>query len=159
MPLTRFPEPSLLLRQASADILTYPSAFTPKTGEAHWGSFSVVVICFSRVILMLRNPFRGTAACAGNRNTVLRDCGCTGRWGTFPRPAFVRTRDHRRSLGKSRRSLSATLDRARVRHRRHRPGHPGTRENRDALVGAAQERRVRACCKSISMKSEVKKVT
>ncbi|KIM23997.1 hypothetical protein M408DRAFT_247558 [Serendipita vermifera MAFF 305830] len=32
----RFPEPSLLLRQKGAEILTYPSAFTVKTGQAHW---------------------------------------------------------------------------------------------------------------------------
>ncbi|PVF98978.1 putative NIT2-nitrilase [Serendipita vermifera] len=32
----RFPEVSLLLREMGADILTYPSAFTIKTGQAHW---------------------------------------------------------------------------------------------------------------------------
>lgn len=32
----RFPEQSLLLRQQGAEILTYPSAFTVKTGQAHW---------------------------------------------------------------------------------------------------------------------------
>ncbi|GJJ73201.1 deaminated glutathione amidase [Entomortierella parvispora] len=32
----RFPELALALRQRGAEILTYPSAFTIKTGEAHW---------------------------------------------------------------------------------------------------------------------------
>ncbi|KAI9197251.1 nitrilase and fragile histidine triad fusion protein NitFhit [Polychytrium aggregatum] len=32
----RFPEQSLLLRRMGAQILTYPSAFTVKTGLAHW---------------------------------------------------------------------------------------------------------------------------
>ncbi|KAI8350425.1 nitrilase [Mortierella sp. GBAus27b] len=32
----RFPELALDLRRQGADILTYPSAFTIKTGEAHW---------------------------------------------------------------------------------------------------------------------------
>ncbi|KAK4055297.1 Carbon-nitrogen hydrolase [Microbotryomycetes sp. JL201] len=32
----RFPEGSLLLRERGAEILTYPSAFTLKTGAAHW---------------------------------------------------------------------------------------------------------------------------
>ncbi|KAF9406941.1 Carbon-nitrogen hydrolase, partial [Podila epigama] len=32
----RFPEMALALRRQGADILTYPSAFTVKTGEAHW---------------------------------------------------------------------------------------------------------------------------
>lgn len=32
----RFPELSLRLRKLGANILTYPSAFTTKTGEAHW---------------------------------------------------------------------------------------------------------------------------
>ena len=34
----RFPEPSLLLRKQGAQILTYPAAFTMRTGEAHWGT-------------------------------------------------------------------------------------------------------------------------
>ena len=33
----RFPELSLELRKRGADILTFPSAFTIKTGQAHWG--------------------------------------------------------------------------------------------------------------------------
>ncbi|KAG0353155.1 Nitrilase [Gamsiella multidivaricata] len=32
----RFPELALALRRQGAEILTYPSAFTIKTGEAHW---------------------------------------------------------------------------------------------------------------------------
>jgi predicted amidohydrolase len=32
----RFPELSAKLRARGADILTYPSAFTVSTGEAHW---------------------------------------------------------------------------------------------------------------------------
>ncbi|NWS49943.1 NIT1 amidase, partial [Probosciger aterrimus] len=32
----RFPELSLVLRRAGAEILTYPSAFTVHTGSAHW---------------------------------------------------------------------------------------------------------------------------
>lgn len=32
----RFPEPSLSLRRQGAQVLTYPSAFTTKTGAAHW---------------------------------------------------------------------------------------------------------------------------
>lgn len=32
----RFPELSLRLRKLGANIITYPSAFTTKTGEAHW---------------------------------------------------------------------------------------------------------------------------
>ncbi|OBA18003.1 carbon-nitrogen hydrolase, partial [Metschnikowia bicuspidata var. bicuspidata NRRL YB-4993] len=32
----RFPELAARLRQMGANILTYPSAFTTKTGEAHW---------------------------------------------------------------------------------------------------------------------------
>ncbi|KAF9080553.1 Nitrilase [Mortierella sp. AD031] len=32
----RFPEMALALRKQGAEILTYPSAFTIKTGEAHW---------------------------------------------------------------------------------------------------------------------------
>ncbi|KAF9563887.1 Nitrilase [Mortierella alpina] len=32
----RFPELALGLRKAGAEILTYPSAFTVKTGQAHW---------------------------------------------------------------------------------------------------------------------------
>lgn len=32
----RFPEPSLRLRREGAEILTYPSAFTVRTGAAHW---------------------------------------------------------------------------------------------------------------------------
>ncbi|KAG5420803.1 NIT2 [Candida metapsilosis] len=36
----RFPELSLKLRQLGANILTFPSAFTTKTGEAHWETLS-----------------------------------------------------------------------------------------------------------------------
>lgn len=32
----RFPEISLSLKRRGAEVLLYPSAFTPKTGEAHW---------------------------------------------------------------------------------------------------------------------------
>ncbi|TIA87366.1 hypothetical protein E3P99_03202 [Wallemia hederae] len=32
----RFPEVSLMLREKDADIITYPSSFTVKTGKAHW---------------------------------------------------------------------------------------------------------------------------
>jgi predicted amidohydrolase len=32
----RFPEYSTLLQKEGMDILTYPSAFTVKTGQAHW---------------------------------------------------------------------------------------------------------------------------
>jgi predicted amidohydrolase len=32
----RFPEYSMLLRKAGMEIMTYPSAFTVKTGAAHW---------------------------------------------------------------------------------------------------------------------------
>lgn len=32
----RFPEMALQLRRQGADILTYPSAFTTRTGAAHW---------------------------------------------------------------------------------------------------------------------------
>jgi predicted amidohydrolase len=32
----RFPEPSLILRNRGAQIITYPSAFTVPTGKAHW---------------------------------------------------------------------------------------------------------------------------
>lgn len=32
----RFPEISLSLKRQGAEILLYPSAFTPKTGKAHW---------------------------------------------------------------------------------------------------------------------------
>lgn len=32
----RFPEPSLSLRRQGAHVLTYPSAFTVRTGAAHW---------------------------------------------------------------------------------------------------------------------------
>ncbi|KAE8269006.1 hypothetical protein A4X09_0g3330 [Tilletia walkeri] len=32
----RFPEPSLKLRRLGAQVLTYPSAFTVRTGAAHW---------------------------------------------------------------------------------------------------------------------------
>lgn len=32
----RFPEHSILLRKLGATILTYPSAFTNVTGQAHW---------------------------------------------------------------------------------------------------------------------------
>ena len=32
----RFPEMALQLRRTGADILTYPSAFTTRTGAAHW---------------------------------------------------------------------------------------------------------------------------
>lgn len=32
----RFPEPSLSLRRRGAEIITYPSAFTIRTGLAHW---------------------------------------------------------------------------------------------------------------------------
>ena len=35
----RFPELALRLRKAGAEILTYPSAFTVKTGQAHWGGY------------------------------------------------------------------------------------------------------------------------
>lgn len=34
----RFPEASLALTRAGAEVLTYPSAFTKATGEAHWES-------------------------------------------------------------------------------------------------------------------------
>ena len=32
----RFPEQSIKLRKLGADIITFPSAFTPETGRAHW---------------------------------------------------------------------------------------------------------------------------
>ncbi|KAK0526357.1 Carbon-nitrogen hydrolase [Tilletia horrida] len=32
----RFPEPSLKLRRLGAEVITYPSAFTVRTGAAHW---------------------------------------------------------------------------------------------------------------------------
>jgi predicted amidohydrolase len=35
----RFAELSVIQRARGADILTYPSAFTVKTGDAHWGMF------------------------------------------------------------------------------------------------------------------------
>ena len=34
----RFPEISLALRRQNAEIITYPSAFTVPTGQAHWES-------------------------------------------------------------------------------------------------------------------------
>ena len=40
----RFPELSLELRKRGADILTFPSAFTTKTGQAHWGKFTFIFI-------------------------------------------------------------------------------------------------------------------
>lgn len=40
----RFPEPSLILRQQGADIISYPSAFTVKTGMAHWGEHRILVL-------------------------------------------------------------------------------------------------------------------
>jgi predicted amidohydrolase len=33
----RFSELSLELRKKGADVLTFPAAFTVKTGQAHWG--------------------------------------------------------------------------------------------------------------------------
>ena len=38
----RFPELSLMQRHHGAQILTYPSAFTVKTGQAHWGLCSAI---------------------------------------------------------------------------------------------------------------------
>lgn len=32
----RFPEIALALKRQKADVITYPSAFTPQTGKAHW---------------------------------------------------------------------------------------------------------------------------
>ncbi|KAI9233240.1 MAG: carbon-nitrogen hydrolase [Podila humilis] len=46
----RFPEMALALRKQGAEILTYPSAFTVKTGEAHWGMFFG---CESALVLLL----------------------------------------------------------------------------------------------------------
>lgn len=37
----RFPELSLAQRRRGADILTFPSAFTVKTGMAHWGKYKI----------------------------------------------------------------------------------------------------------------------
>lgn len=34
----RFPEPSISLRRQGAHIITYPSAFTVATGQAHWSA-------------------------------------------------------------------------------------------------------------------------
>jgi predicted amidohydrolase len=34
----RFAELSIIHRARGAEILTFPSAFTVKTGEAHWGN-------------------------------------------------------------------------------------------------------------------------
>lgn len=43
----RFPEVSLSLRRQGAQILTYPSAFTLRTGAAHWGSsISIFSLCY-----------------------------------------------------------------------------------------------------------------
>lgn len=36
----RFPEVSLKLRRLGAQIITYPSAFTLRTGAAHWGEWA-----------------------------------------------------------------------------------------------------------------------
>ncbi|CAI5756191.1 unnamed protein product [Candida verbasci] len=48
----RFPEMSIKLREMDADILTFPSAFTTKTGEAHWEllSRSRAIDCQSFII-------------------------------------------------------------------------------------------------------------
>ena len=45
----RFPELSTELRKRGADILTYPSAFTVKTGQAHWGNYTAAKI-YQRVV-------------------------------------------------------------------------------------------------------------
>jgi predicted amidohydrolase len=40
----RFPELSIALRQRGAELLAFPSAFTIKTGVAHWGNKIIYVL-------------------------------------------------------------------------------------------------------------------
>ncbi len=49
----RFPELSLELRKKGADILTFPSAFTVKTGQAHWGKYTSLYLVSHKLVFML----------------------------------------------------------------------------------------------------------
>lgn len=59
----RFPELSIAQRNRGAELLTFPSAFTIKTGMAHWGMLEMMnlsaICCFDRE---LWNIYRNTAA-------------------------------------------------------------------------------------------------
>lgn len=41
----RFPELQIILTRLGADILTFPSAFTPRTGKDHWGECNGTILC------------------------------------------------------------------------------------------------------------------
>jgi len=53
----RFPELSTELRKRGADILTYPSAFTVKTGQAHWGNYNKLAKSYQSGIRLITQLF------------------------------------------------------------------------------------------------------
>ncbi|KIV98836.1 uncharacterized protein PV09_09407 [Verruconis gallopava] len=74
----RFPEPSLALRRQGAQIITYPSAFTVPTGQAHWE-----VLLRARAIET--QSYVVAAAQAGSHNEKRRSYGhsiVVDPWGT-----------------------------------------------------------------------------
>jgi predicted amidohydrolase len=68
----RFPEPSLLLRKQGTQILTYPSAFTMRTGEAHWGANSPLHSLSMSTHISYCRFNRDPAPGPRDRNSVLR---------------------------------------------------------------------------------------
>lgn len=73
----RFPELSIAQRNRGAELLTFPSAFTIKTGMAHWGMLEMmnlsVICCFDRE---LWNIYRNTAASSSYWDANLRCSSC-----------------------------------------------------------------------------------
>lgn len=88
----RFPEISLALRHAGAEILTYPSAFTVPTGSAHWEVSSALALPAS--------PLAPCPAPGGSCCLSLVLCGAgdntgAGSLGLSPHPNHLQQQAHR----------------------------------------------------------------
>ncbi|KAE8588854.1 hypothetical protein XENTR_v10022778 [Xenopus tropicalis] len=98
----RFPEFSLALAQAGAELLTYPSAFTLTTGLAHW-EVGIAFVLLPAVgnpstLIGYNCSLPGIAKSPRHRNPVLR--GCSGTDGQPQSEAgILRTRHGGRPLG------------------------------------------------------------
>ena len=96
----RFAEPALLNRERGAEIITYPSAFATRTGMAHWGEFSYVLLYLPWPLLTRHSGLNRTAPPGtGDRDANVRAGRCTGRLASSYEPLVVRSSVHRRSLG------------------------------------------------------------
>ena len=96
----RFAEPALLNRERGAEIITYPSAFATRTGMAHWGESSYVLLSLPWPTLTRHfGPDRTAPPGTGDRDANVPAGCCSGRLAPSYESLVVRSSVHRRSLG------------------------------------------------------------